>query len=228
MPSLSSISPEPSQTPNTTLFPSMVFKFSWMRARGMNPRKCCKARLLFTYEQDSKLCKVGPAWMSGRDSDSPCCCPQSEVPFTFTGDTVGHQLVAHKARADDLLTGVSALLFAGPATCNQDKWEPGTGHMPWTRFPRSVWAGPEEMSSVGRQRMAGSPGWSPCSPHSTPPSPGRPRGVALGTPGDAASGPSPGMTSRVSWSWKGPGRQECDAATRHRHRGSWPHAGGRA
>lgn len=33
----------------------------------------------------------------------------------FTGDTVGQQLVAHKARADDLLPRVSALLLAGPA-----------------------------------------------------------------------------------------------------------------
>lgn len=33
----------------------------------------------------------------------------------FTGDAVGQQLVAHKARADDLLARVPALLFAGPA-----------------------------------------------------------------------------------------------------------------
>lgn len=117
----------------------------------MNPRECCKARLLFTYEQDPKLCKEGPAWMSGRSSDSPSCCPQSKVPFTFTGDTVGHQLVAHKARADDLLACVSALLFAGPTTCNQDKCEPGTGCTPLTHFSCSVWTGPEETSSVGQQ-----------------------------------------------------------------------------
>lgn len=33
----------------------------------------------------------------------------------FTGDAVGQQLVAHKARADDLLPCVSALLLTGPA-----------------------------------------------------------------------------------------------------------------
>lgn len=33
----------------------------------------------------------------------------------FTGDAVRQQLIAHKARADDLLSGVPALLFARPA-----------------------------------------------------------------------------------------------------------------
>lgn len=42
---------------------------------------------------------------------------------TFTGDTIRLQLVAHKARADDLIPSVTALLLTGPATCNQSPWE---------------------------------------------------------------------------------------------------------
>lgn len=34
----------------------------------------------------------------------------------FTGDTIRLQLVAHKARADDLIPSVPALLLTGPAT----------------------------------------------------------------------------------------------------------------
>lgn len=42
---------------------------------------------------------------------------------TFTGDAIRLQLVAHKARADHLVPGVTALLFTGTATCNQSPRE---------------------------------------------------------------------------------------------------------
>lgn len=46
---------------------------------------------------------------------------------TFTGDTIRLQLVAHKARADHLVPGVTALLLTGPTTCNQRPRELANG-----------------------------------------------------------------------------------------------------
>lgn len=50
---------------------------------------------------------------------------------TFTGDAIRLQLVAHEARANHLVPGVTALLLTGSAACNQSPWELRTG---WGTF----------------------------------------------------------------------------------------------
>lgn len=157
-----------------------------------------------------------------------------EVAFTFTGDTVGQQLVAHKARADDLLPRVSALLLAGPAAWNQSACEPRPdAHQRPSGFP-AVWPGPEKTPSgwTDTERQAGA------HPrlHRTPPFPWETPGSGSGYPAAAASAASPGLmngaacrAASVGYGGAGRGgREECDAAAWHRHGGSRPHKGGRA
>lgn len=117
-------------------------------------------------------------------SDLPSCCPQSKVNCTFTGDAVRHQLIAHKARADDLPFCVPALLFARPAACNRGKQELEAKRIPLTfGFSSSVWTRPEEMSSGWMDRERQAPRLEPTAASTEPlPSHRRPWGLALVTP----------------------------------------------
>ena len=153
-----------------------------------NSRKCWKAGpgLFFNYEWGPRLCKAGPAWLSSRGRGS-----QGRTTFTFTGDAVGEQLVAHKAGADDLLPRVSALLFAGPAAWSQSKCErrPGAPRRPPGFF--QVFGRGQRKRPQGRLTQKGRlPRLEPTAAFTAP---SLPMGDA---PGTAASGPSPDLTDR--------------------------------
>lgn len=60
-----------------------------------------------------------------KHSDLPVLLAPETETFTFTGDTIREQLVAHEAGADHLITRVSALLLAGPASWKDSVCEPG-------------------------------------------------------------------------------------------------------
>lgn len=98
-------------------------------------------------------------------------CRHSDRVLTFTGDTVGQQLVAHKAGADYLVPRVTALLLTGPATCHQSQRERGQPHpeVPW--LPSFVWARPQKLAREGG------------SPEELPAARGDPQTLALGTAG---------------------------------------------
>lgn len=142
-----------------------------------------------------------PGWQVEADgpqcSDLPSCCPRSKVNYTFTGDAVRQQLIAHKARADDLPFRVPALLFARPAACDRGKQELEARRTPLTfGFSSSVWTRPEEMSSGWMDRERPAPRLEPTAASTEPlPSHRRPWGLALGTPRGCCFGPSPGLTN---------------------------------
>lgn len=99
--------------------------FSWMTACDTNSKECWKAGPgPFTHERGPERCEVGPARHQAEAGAPRAVTCGAAVPerrdFTFTGDAVRQQLVAHKARADDLLARVPALLFAGPAACSEN------------------------------------------------------------------------------------------------------------
>lgn len=163
--------------------------------------------LFFTDERGPEVHTVGPAQMPSRGRGSQCGGAPSRgggstATVTFTGDTVGQQLVAHEARADDLLPRVSALLLAGPAAWNRGESEQmGAGsrthttHLLGFQF-RLEWARANSLGVHNIQRWAPHFGAHPLLP-STPPFPQETSPApALDNLGAAASGPSPGPTKQ--------------------------------
>lgn len=197
--------------------------------------------LFFTDERGPEVCTVGPAQMPSRGRGSQCGGAPSHgggstVTITFTGDTVRQQLVAHEARADDLLPRVSALLLAGPAAWNGGESEQmGAGSRTHTtqllgfqfRLER---ARANSLRVRNIQRWAPHFGAHPLPPstppfpqETPPPQPWTTLGLLPQVPALVRQNSSRlGHPCRLKRGWEGPGGEARDAGTQHRHGGGRP------
>lgn len=149
--------------------------------------------LFFTHRWGPDVRQVGPAQVSigGRGSQCGCvplCCRWSSVTVTFTGHAVRQQLVAHEARAHDLLARVPALLLAGPPAWDQSKSERMLARSPTHtrdllgfRFCLD-WARANALRVDNIQRQAPHRGAQPLWPRTPSPLMGDPQDPVLGKP----------------------------------------------